>query len=66
LPVEAGRIAPEVFEGIESAFFLVKDVDHHLEIIEYDPLARGKSIHRRRLDPIVLPQAGFNFACDGF
>jgi hypothetical protein len=44
----------------------VKDVHHHLKIIEHDPLARRESIHCSRLDPILVSQPAFNFAGDRF
>jgi len=44
----------------------MEDVDHNLEIIEHDPLARGKSIDRRGAAAVVFLQSRFNFARDRF
>jgi hypothetical protein len=44
----------------------VKNVDNHLQEIEYHPLAGGKSINRDGTDRLVLSQSRFEFVCDRF
>jgi hypothetical protein len=65
-PGEPRRVTPKIFETIEGAFFAVKNVHHHLQVIEHDPLARGKTIHRRRADVMVVLQTRFDFSSDCF
>ena len=42
----------------------MKNVDNDLQIIEYDPLARRKSVNGNRPDGMVFPQTRFNFVCN--
>jgi hypothetical protein len=44
----------------------MKDVDHHLQVIEHDPLARRKSIDRHRPDFMFLLEARLNLARNRF
>ena len=60
------RVAPEIFQTVKGAFVPVKDVDHHLQIIEHDPLAGWKSVNCNGSNGMVFSQACFDFACDGF
>jgi hypothetical protein len=41
-------------------------VDNDLHVIEHDPLARGKSVHRNRADAMLISQASFDLARDCF
>jgi hypothetical protein len=54
VPFQAWSIAPKVFQTVEVAFGLMKDMDNYLEIIEHDPLAGGKSINRARANTVIL------------
>ena len=44
----------------------MKNVDHHLEIIEHDPLTRGETVSRDRTDIVIFFQPCFDFVCDRF
>ena len=44
----------------------MEDVDHDLEIIEHDPLARRKTIDRGRAQAVIFLQSRFNFVRDRF
>jgi hypothetical protein len=44
----------------------MEDVDHDLEIIEHDPLARGESVNRRRAQTVIFLQPRFDFVRDRF
>jgi len=44
----------------------VKDVNHDFEIIEYDPLARRKTVDRGRAQTVIFLQSRFNFVRDRF
>ena len=64
-PFEPGRVAPEIFQTVKSTFVPVKDVNHYLQVIEHDPLARGKTVYCSCGDFVVLLQSSFNFAGNG-
>jgi hypothetical protein len=42
----------------------MKNVHHHLQIIEHDPLAGRKSINRHRFCRVLFFQLAFNFIRD--
>jgi hypothetical protein len=54
VPFQAWCVAPKVFQTVEGAFGLMKDMDNHLEIIKHDPLAGGKSINGGRANTVIL------------
>ena len=54
VPFHARGVAPKVFETVKGAFGLMEDMDNYLEIIEYDPLAGGKSVDRGRANAVIL------------
>ena len=41
-------------------------MDDYLQIIEHDPLAGRKSVHRNRADPVLVSQTLFDLARDRF
>lgn len=45
LPFELRRVAPETFQAVKVALFVVKHVHHDLEIIEDDPLTHRETVH---------------------
>ena len=65
-PFEAGRVAPQIFQAVKRSFVPVKNVDNDLQIIEHNPLARGKPVNRHGPEGMVLSQTRFNFVCDCF
>ena len=54
VPFHARGVAPKVFETVKGAFGLMEDMDNYLEIIEYDPLAGGKSVDGGRANAVIL------------
>lgn len=44
----------------------MKHVDDYLHVIEHDPLARRKSIHRNRAETVIGFEPAFDFPRDGF
>ena len=54
VPFQARGVAPKVFQTVEGAFGLMKDMDNYLEIIEHDPLAGGKSVNGGRANTVIL------------
>lgn len=42
----------------------MKDVDHHFEIIEHDPLTRWKAVDRSRSQPVIFFQSCFDLVRD--
>jgi hypothetical protein len=64
--LQPGGISPEIFEAVESAFFAMKNVHNHPQVIEYDPLAGRKPIHRHGFDLVILSQARLDLARDRF
>ena len=54
LPGEAGSVAPQILETVELAFLAMENVHDHLHVIEHDPLAGGKSVHRDRANPVIF------------
>ena len=44
----------------------MKHVHDYLHVIEHDPLARRKSIHRNRAETMIGFELPFDFARDGF
>jgi len=44
----------------------MEDVDHDFEIVEYDPLARRKTVDRGGPPAVVFSQPRFDFVRDGF
>ncbi len=65
-PFEPGRVAPEIFQTVKGTFVPVEDVNHYLQVIEHDPLARRKSVNRHRSNGMILAQSRLDFICDGF
>ncbi len=61
---EARSIAPQIFQAVEIAFFAMKHVHDDLQVIEHDPLTRRESVNRRGPRLVVLPESGFNLACN--
>ena len=53
LPLDSRCVAPKIFQAVKGAFVAVKDMHYHLQIIEHHPLARWKSINRRRSNLMV-------------
>lgn len=47
-------VAPEIFEAIERALFLMENVDHDIGVIRHDPLANGKPVHRHGRRSMLL------------
>jgi len=66
LPMHSRSVAPQIFEAVEGALVLVKNVDNHLQEIEHHPLAGRKSIDRGGPDRVLLSQSRFEFVCDRF
>jgi len=33
----------------------MEEVDHHFQVIEYDPLARWKTVYRSRAQAVIFP-----------
>jgi len=66
LPGDPRRVAPQIFQAVERALVAMKDVDHYFEVIEDDPLARGKSINCGRPSTVIFPQSRFNFVRNRF
>ena len=54
VPFQARGVAPKVFQTVEGAFGLMKDMNNYLEIIEHDPLAGGKSVNGGRANTVIL------------
>jgi hypothetical protein len=54
VPFQARGVAPKVFQAVEDAFGLMKDMNNYLEIIEHDPLAGGKSVNGGRANTVIL------------
>ncbi len=44
----------------------MEDVHDHLQVIEHDPLADRKTIHRRRAHLVIFAQPRFDLARDRF
>ena len=44
----------------------MEDVDHHLQIIEHDPLAGRETVNRDRANGVIFAQSRFDFICDRF
>ena len=63
---EAWGIAPEIFEAIDGAFILVKDMDDDVGIIGDDPLAGGVAIDGGGGDLVIDLEAFVEFGGDGF
>ena len=59
---EARCVAPQIFERVKGAFFLMKNVDDHIRIIRDHPLAQREAVDARRADAVLLAQAVFEFA----
>jgi len=53
-PIPAPGVAPKVFQTVEGAFGLMKDMDNYLQIIEHHPLAGGKSVNSGRANTVIL------------
>src|SRR5207302_4428327 len=54
VPFQARGVAPKVFQAVEGAFGLMKDMDNYLEIIEHEPLTGGKSVNGSRANAVIL------------
>lgn len=65
-PLETRRVAPKVLQTVEGAFVSMKDVDHHLQVIEHDPLTSREPVDRYGSNRAILSQSRFNFVRDGF
>jgi hypothetical protein len=63
-PIYTRRVAPQIFQAVERAFIAMEDVHHHLQIIEHDPLTRGKSVDCDRANNVIFPQVRLNFVRD--
>ena len=59
---EARGVAPQIFERVKRAFFLMKNVDDHIRIIRDDPLAQREAVDARWADIVLLAQTLFEFA----
>ena len=66
LPGDSRRVAPQILQAIKAALVAVKDVDHNLEVIEHDPLARRKTVDRCGAPALIFSQPCFNFVRDRF
>ena len=54
--LQAGRIAPQIFEAVVAPFRFVKDVDHDIAEISHHPMARREPVHGMRAHSMVLAE----------
>jgi hypothetical protein len=64
LPLDARRVAPEIFQAVKGPFVAMEDVHHHLEIVEHHPLTGGETINRHWANSVICFEPGFDFVCD--
>src|SRR5204863_286542 len=55
-PFDHRRVPPQVFKAVEGSLVAVKNVDNHLQVIEYHPLTGWKSVNGYRPQRIVFSQ----------
>src|SRR5213076_3604255 len=55
-PFDHGRVPPQIFKAVEGSLVAMKNVDNHLQVIEYHPLTGGKSVNGYRPQRIVFSQ----------